>query len=471
VGGRRLRRGAVGHAFRRLAVGPHRPGRYNRGMYAALAVLAAAAVPAASRPIPATTAAAATRPAAEVLLPGDEPDAAAGAALVLYLPSAAEPQVERFKRDYWPLLRERRCAVLVPPGRSTKAWTGDDAQPIMDAVADVQKRCRTDPKRLILMGTSGGAQMALFLADKLPDRFRAVIVVSTNPVVVRGRRYEWFYPPAATARTCPYFVVNHITHGDGLKYWRQVRAKRQADGASISIVPVLGPAEHYQPPPKELGPWLDEVLAGRQPAPLADPQAAAVAKMFAGAVAAMPKALTEAKAAADPNTFTKDGKEFRLTLAAPRGYLRSAREERFDAAGLPITELRVEHATWPIYVRLDARRSFKPFGDIVAAEEKQTVERGLLYQVYHAGAVKAGGRDWKLKCGSITYPDAKRGWVSALFLHAVRPIGDSMTQWLELLVLDETGRPDAAELAELFHTVAAAAKAQAIASPDTVPTR
>jgi pimeloyl-ACP methyl ester carboxylesterase len=399
-----------------------------------------------------------TRPAPELLLPDGPTD---GAPLAVYLHPAVQPQLDRFRKDYWPLLLARKCVLLMPRASSKVTWPGEDMQAVVDAIDDVQKRRGTDPNRVLLMGAGGGAQLALCLADRVPRRFRAVVAIGANPVIVRDKRYEWFHPAAETAKTCPYFIVNHITNGDALKFWRQVRARREPLGASISILPVLGQAENYQPPPKELGPWLDDVLAGKLPAAIADPQQAAVAKTFADTAAALRKALAEAKPAGDANRFVKDGKEYKLTITAPRAYLRSAREDRFDAGGLPVTQLRVESPKWPIFVRVDARRAFKPIADIVLAEEKQTIERGLLYQTYHAYEVKVGERTWKLRIGSITYPDAGRGWVSALFVHATTPIGDSLTRWLELLILDETQQPDAKELAELFHTVAAGAMAEA----------
>lgn len=404
----------------------------------------------------------------DILLPPGDPN---GRPLVVFLHAPAQPKLDRFQAEYWPVFRERGCLVALPKTSDKLMWRYGDAQYVVDVIDDVQKRYRTDPKRILLMGVSGGGQTALFLVDHDPQRFRAVIAVSTNPVVVRGRRHEWFYPSLKTAKACPYLVINHITQGAALQYWRQVRSKRQEAGASISILPVLGPAEHYQPPPKELGPWLEAVLAGKHPKPLPDPQEAAVAKLFAQCVADLPKALAAAGPAAQTQPVAKDGEIFRLALAAPADFERSKKEDKADSADRPITQVRVEHKKWPILIRCDARKTEQPMLDVLKAEEQQTRQRGILYQVYHIASVDAGKRTWPLKVGSITYPDQKRGWVSVLFLHAAAPIAKDPSHWLEVTVMDETQQPDAAELAGILKTVLAGIGAQPVQGAGSQPAR
>ena len=376
-----------------------------------------------------------------------------GKPLVVFLHGSGKPNLDRFKADYRPVFWKRSCLVALPKTDNKLKWRYGDAGYITDVIADVEKRYQTDPNRVLLMGVSGGGQTALFLVDHAPKRFRAVVVVSTNPVVIRGRHHEWFYPSKATAKTCPYFVMNHITQGAALQYWRQVRARRRGSGASLSILPVLGPVSHYLPPPKELAGWLDEVLAGKHPAPKPDPQKAAVAKMFAKAVAALPQAVAAATPADKTQPTTKDGEIYRLSVPAPADFQRAKKEDKADSADRPITQVRVEHKKWPITVRCDARETDQPMADVLAAEEEQTRLRGLLYQVYHQGNLAAGGRTWKIKIGSITYPHRKRGWVSALFLHAAAPLKGRPKGWLEVTVIDETQQPEAAELAGIFRTV------------------
>jgi len=286
----------------------------------------------------------------------------------------------------------------------------------------VQTRYSVDPRRIILLGVSGGGQGALFLADHLPEKFRAVVVVSTSPVTVRGRRESWFYPNRKVLKTCPYLIVNHITQGSPLMYWRQVRAKLAGAGASISILPVTGKAEHYQPPPKQLGPWLAAVLAGKHPAALPDPQKIAVAKMFAAVVAALPEALSKAAPAPGAKDFSATGKVFRLRVKAPADMASSGKARTVDSGGRPLTQIRLEHAKWPIRLRCGARATKTAMQKVLATEERATMARGMLYQVYRTGKLTAGGRTWRTRIGSITYPDRRRGWVSALFVHAAAPV-------------------------------------------------
>jgi len=391
----------------------------------------------------------------ELLVPPGGADALAGQPLAVFLHGSGEPKLDRFKADYWPLLRARRCAAAVPKSDDKRMWRYADAQYVTDVIADVEKRYRTDVKRRLLMGVSGGGQTGLFLVDHSPEMFRAVIAVSTNPVVIRRRRYEWFYPSRKTLKTCPYLVINHITQGSALKHWRQVRVAQQPLGASLSILPVLGPVSHYLPPPKELPAWLDAVLAGRHPAPIPDPQKAAVAKMFAKPAAALPKALADTPPASAPRQAEKNGRLFHLTVPVPAGYERPKREERTDSAAKPITQVRIEHAKRAIYVRCEARKTAKPMAEVLKAEQDQTIRRGMLYQLYHRQALAVGGRRWQVKAGSTTYPDPERGWVSTFFLHAAAPVSNEPTRWLEVLVMDETHKPDPPELAGLLRAVLA----------------
>jgi len=398
----------------------------------------------------------------DVLLPAGQTD---GAPVVVFLHGTNQPQPDRFRAEYAPLFAKRSCVVALPRASDKLKWRYTDAQYILDAVADVHRRYRTDPKRVLLMGVSGGGQTALFLVDHAPKPWRAVITVSTNPVVIRSRHYQWFYPPAETIKTCPYLAIHHITQGAAVQYWRQVRARKQAEGASVSILPVLGPVSHYLPPPKQLGPWVDEVLAGKHPRPIPDPQKAAVARMLAPCVAALPKALGEAEPAAQTLAFHKGGEWFDVSLRTPPEFERSKKEDKADAADQPVTQLRVEHVKWPIVVRCEARKRAERMTDVLKAEETQTQTRGLLYQVYHTQTLPVGGRNWQVKIGSITYPDRKRGWVSTLFLRAAAPVARSPKQWLEVTVLDETQQPEAEQLAGILRTALETVAAKRSARP------
>ena len=389
------------------------------------------------------------------------------APLVVYLHPTGTARLKDLKRDYWPLLAKRGCAVAIPLSESKEMWTAGSDAYTNQVIADVQRRYHVDPKRVVLLGISGGGQLALFLADKWPEAFRAVIVVSTNPVVVRDDSAVWFYPNRKVLKSCPYFVACHITHGASLRYWRQVRARLAAAGASISIVPVLGKPAHYLPPPKELGPWLDAVLAGKHPAPLPDPQKAAVAKLLAKPAAELFAAIKTARSARPAKaaaTLTKTGKALTLSVPLQEGFERSKAEEAIDSAAAPITQIRTEHKKWPIYIRVDGRVTKRAMPAVLAAEEKQTRLRGMLYQIYHSGEVTAGGRTWKVRIGSITFPDRRqnRGWRTTLFIHAAAATGPvagdkkaaARHEWIEITIMDETQQPDAKELAVVFQTVA-----------------
>jgi pimeloyl-ACP methyl ester carboxylesterase len=372
--------------------------------------------------------------------------------LVVYLHASKDPQVDRAKRDYWPLLAKRRCLLAIPTSKGEKMWLAGEEKYVADVIADVQTRYSVDAGRIILLGTSSGGQVALFLADRIPRKFRAIIAVSTNPVVIRRNRQEWFYPNRKFLKKCPYFVVNHITQGSALMYWRQVRARLQPHGASISIVPVTGKVSHYQPPPEQLGPWLDRVLAGKHPQPLADPQAAAVAKMFAPAVKALPAAIEKAEPAGAKPAAKSDG-PVQLSVQVPPGFERNPdREEETDPDGRRLVQLRLDHEKWPIYLRCEARWTKEKMSAALAAEAEATRLRGMLYQVYHTGRIARGRQTWQYRIGSITYPDGRRGWVSALFIQAAAPRGKDTRRWWNILVVDETQEPDSKELAQFLTT-------------------
>lgn len=370
--------------------------------------------------------------------------------LVLYLHASSRPAPDELTKALWPLLAQKKCALLMPQAGSAKMWLSGDDQYIMDCLADAQTRYSIDPKRIILMGLSGGAQTALFLADHVPEKFRAVAVFDSSPVTIRGDKIIWFYPNRQTLKTCPYLVVNRLSEGADIMYWRQVKAKLAPLGASISILPQTGKEADPPAVPKELGPWLDDVLAGKQPAPLVDPQQEAVAKMFAPAAEALPKAVTTAKSAAT-QPVSKDAAGVSLSLKLPAGIVRSKDpEDKKDSTGADLNQIRLESAKWPIFIRCEARATDKTADQVLSAEEADMVSRGLLYQVYGSGQATGGGREWKYRIGSITYPDRRRGWVSALFIMASAPIDKDPKRWLSVIVVDETQQPDPAELAGIL---------------------
>ena len=427
----------------------------------AAALAGACALPAAGQSAPASQAVARTLPEGgrsyHVLAPAGR--MLRGAPLVVYLHPSRADMFAAFERDYWPMLARRRCVVVMPRSKGGRMWLAGEEKYVADCIDDAEKRCATDPKRVLLLGISGGGQAALFLADRIPQRFRAVIVVSTAPQVIRGRSAVWFYPNRDVLKTCPYFVVNHLSEGESLMFWRQVRHKLRPAGASITILPVLGEAGHYRPPPPELGAWLDEVLAGKCPVPPPDPQAAAVAKMFRKAADALPNLIAAAKPDAASDRLNKAGRHFRLSVPMPKDFGRSAGEDSANSTGEPLTQIRIEHKTWPIYVRCEACRTAKPMAEVLAAEDAETAARGMCYQVYHEGTADVGARKWQVKIGSITFPHAKRGWVSTLFVRAVSAAPPDPRGWACVLILDETQQPDAAELARLLKTLLAGMRA------------
>ncbi|KKK61402.1 hypothetical protein LCGC14_3014680, partial [marine sediment metagenome] len=136
----------------------------------------------------------------------------------------------------------------------------------------------------------------------------------------------------------------------------------------------------------------------------------------------------------------------------------------------PLTQIRLEHAKWPIRLRCGARATKTAMQKVLATEERATMARGMLYQVYRTGKLTAGGRTWRTRIGSITYPDRRRGWVSALFVHAAAPVAADGRRWLTVMLTDETQRPDAAELAKILKTALASIAAEP-APPTTAPAR
>jgi len=395
----------------------------------------------------------------EVMAPGPSRELG-NAPVVVYLHESNFKGFDRLLSDYWPVLKARKCVLVLPRSSNPVLWPAGEDLYLNAVIADVRKRYPVDPRKTILMGVSGGAQMALYLLDRQPTEFRAAVLISSNPVVARSDKAEWFYPNRKTLKTCPYFIANHITQGSALMYWRQVRHKMNPLGASVSVLPVLGPVAHYLPPPKELSAWLEQVIAGKHPAPLPDPQKAAVAKMLAEAVKALPKALADAAPAKAAGTVTKTGQKYTLTTAVPEGYVRAKKEDdRGAATGRP-TQIRLEHEKLPIYVRCESHLTLKSMDDVLKEQEARTRARGMLYQVYHTAAVRAGAVEWNVKIGSMTYPDQTRGWVSPLFLYATRATSAGR-KWQAVMIMDETMEPDAATLAGVLKTLIASQRVTA----------
>ncbi|MHC4718577.1 MAG: alpha/beta hydrolase family protein, partial [Planctomycetota bacterium] len=152
----------------------------------------------------------------EMLVPPIPADQMKDMPLVVYLHPSGDPQLDKAKRDYWPILARRKCLLALPRSRSRRMWLAGEEKMAADVVADARTRYSVDAGRIVLIGVSGGGQVALLLADRLPETFRAIVAVSTSPVVARGRRSTWFYPDRRVLKTCPYLVVNHITQGSSL---------------------------------------------------------------------------------------------------------------------------------------------------------------------------------------------------------------------------------------------------------------
>ena len=191
-------------------------------------------------------------------------------------------------------------------------------------------------------------------------------------------------------------------------------------------------------------------MAGKHPTPLPDIQKLAVAQQFSAVTGALGKALKTAPPMPAARKIAKPGVKFDLTVPLPDGYERSAREDRADSTGDPLTQVRFEHKKWRLYARVEASATPKLMTTVLAAEEAEAKARGMLYQVYHNLTVPVGGRFWKVKIGSMTYPDRRedsagiaRGWISVLFLHASARVCNDPRQWLTILLMDETGKPDA----------------------------
>ena len=145
----------------------------------------------------------------EMLVPTGTPQELRSMPLVVFLPPPGG-SVQRIEADWWPVLRGRKCLLAMPASKSPRMWLAGEDKYVLDVLADAQTRYSVDGKRVILMGISGGGQLALFLADHYPERWRAVVTVSANPVVVRGEKSEWFYPNRQRLMTCPYLATNPL---------------------------------------------------------------------------------------------------------------------------------------------------------------------------------------------------------------------------------------------------------------------
>jgi len=385
--------------------------------------------------------------------------AAAGAVrpgLVVYLHGSGDDDGwAAVRRDYWPAVKQRNAVLIHPAGGSSRMWLAGEDRWLLAAIDDARKRYGTHPARTVLLGVSGGGQMALYLARRYPTRFACVITHGTNPVVTQGTKAVWFYPPRQGSR-CSYFAANHMTQGAALLIWRQVRHAAAAYDVTVNVLPVTGKVRRYLALPSELRAHLDAALTGAAPKPLPDPQAAAVAAMFAPAVEELKTLLGEGLAAVEPLAgppVSKAGEAVDLTVTAPAGYIRLTKKEAHtDPNRRPLTQVKMEHPDWPIVLRAEGRSTRKPWAEALSAETAATAARGMLYQTYWRGKLALGNRTWRLGVGSMTYPDRRRGWVSVLFISAAAPHTADGRQWVRVLVMDETQKPKAKELAALLKT-------------------
>ena len=58
--------------------------------------------------------------------------------LVVYLHPSGDPQLDRARRDYWPVLAKRKCLLALPSSKSRRMWLAGEDKMVADVIADAR---------------------------------------------------------------------------------------------------------------------------------------------------------------------------------------------------------------------------------------------------------------------------------------------------------------------------------------------
>jgi len=159
-----------------------------------------------------------------------------------------------------PVLLGHRCALMVITEKSFQGWTDEEAARLFRNVfPEVAAIDGIDARKPILMGFSGGGQLAITLWHAHPEKFGGVILDAAYPLEVGEKGQSLMELPAGESVTkVPLFVL--VGEKDGVAAtWKKVESKWKEAGVPLTVRFVAGKGHQWLFGPDEtaaLDGWL-----------------------------------------------------------------------------------------------------------------------------------------------------------------------------------------------------------------------
>ncbi len=157
--------------------------------------------------------------------------------LVVALHGAGDT-AKNFITGFWPIVRAGY--LIVAPKSPGAAWSGNEEDLVMAAIAEVKEAYRVDAGRISLAGFSSGAYFGMPLAFRRPDVFNALVAMGGGGYAGASRRARRLHVYLLAGEKDPARATLESAH-------RQLERKRM--DVTLRIVPGIG---HVWPPEAEI---------------------------------------------------------------------------------------------------------------------------------------------------------------------------------------------------------------------------
>lgn len=160
-----------------------------------------------------------------------------------------------------PLFLKHGLAVLVVTDKSFQGWTDAEAAQLFGrTLPEVSRIAGIDARKPILMGFSGGGQLAIALWRARPGNYGGVILDAAYPIETGDGRQRLMDPPDGGGRSVPLFAL--VGDRDEVAAaWKKVEEKWKQAGVPLTIRFVPGRGHEWLFGDEETA-ALDAWLAG-----------------------------------------------------------------------------------------------------------------------------------------------------------------------------------------------------------------
>src|SRR5437867_1087118 len=144
-----------------------------------------------------------------------------------------------------PIFLQHRLALLLMTRKQFDGWTEPEAKQLFGrTLPEVSGISGLDARRPILMGCSGGGQLAISLWHAKPGNYSGVILDAAFPLEYKDGKQSLMALPASDFKGAPLFVL--VGANDAVAdSWRNVESKWREAGVPITIRYVKGKGHEW----------------------------------------------------------------------------------------------------------------------------------------------------------------------------------------------------------------------------------